>query len=347
MLHEIRFKKAAVAGALALALIAVAGCTPDASTSGGKDAKVHIAYLPLAQANPYTQSTYEGIKKYADTHNADVTVFDATFDGAKQQQQCTDAVSNGQYQAIITIPVTPTNLVTCAADAVAAGVAFVNTDFPIGADASDGKPQIKGEVASVLDPSTERGDWIYTLVNGACAGLNPCKVGLINGTNADPYGTAVQATLQAKAQSSGSIQIVEVREGGYLPGPSLTVAADMLQAHPDMNVIVTTSDQMTTGAEKAVSDAGLTGKVKLIGGGYSDVATKAIESGRWYGTFLSLPRDEGSLAAKYALDYLGSPNDPAKAGIGASASLLSGYPPVITKENIAKFAEFKPQWNGS
>jgi ribose transport system substrate-binding protein len=332
----------------ALALVALSGCASGASAGGGETGgKIQIAYLPLAQANPYTQSTYEGIKEYAAAHNAEVTVFDASLDGAKQQQQCTDVVSNGQYQAIIAIPVTPTNLMTCASDAVAAGIAFVNTDFPVGADASLGKPQVKGQVASVLDPSTDRGDWIFTLLDGACADLDPCEVGLINGTNADPYGTAVQASLQGKAKASGSIQIVQVEEGGYLAGPSLTVAADILQAHPGLDVIVTTSDQMTTGAEQAVADAGRTGEVKLIGGGYSDVATAAIKSGRWYGTYLSLPRDEGSLGAKYALDFLTSNGDSAKTGIGVSASVLSGYPTVITAENIAKFDNFAAQWSGS
>lgn len=325
----------------AVALVAAACSSSDDAAAGPGD-HVKIAYLPLAQANPYTQATYEGLKAYADANNAEVVQFDGGFDSNKQQQQCNDAVTSGEYQLIVTIPVTPTNLLGCGKDATKEGIAFVNTDFPLGADPASGKPQIEGQAASVLDPATIRGDWIYQLMQGACGDKPSCEVALINGTLADPYGQAVTDVVQKKANESGKIKIVAVREGGYLPGPSLTVAADLISANPGLDVIATSSDPMTVGAEQAVANAGKTGQIALIGGGYSTAAPEAIKSGRWYGTFLSLPRDEGRLAGEYGLKAARGDNPK----IGVSASERSGKPTVITKANINDFADLAPQWQG-
>ncbi|HEY9315165.1 sugar ABC transporter substrate-binding protein [Williamsia sp.] len=332
-------RAAAVTGAIALI---VAGCSDSDNASAGPDDRVKIAYLPLAQANPYTQATYEGLKEYADANNAEIVQFDGGFDSNKQQQQCNDAVTSGEYQLIVTIPVTPTNLVGCGQDAIDQGIAFVNTDFPLGSDPASGDPQLDGQTASVLDPATIRGEWIYELMEGACAENSNCEVALINGTLADPYGQAVTQVVEEKAATGGTIKIVAVREGGYLPGPSLTVAADLISANPGLDVIATSSDPMTVGAEQAVADAGKTGQIALIGGGYSTAAPEAIKSGRWYGTFLSLPADEGRLAAEYGLASARGDNQQ----IGVSASERSGKPTVITKDNIDELDDLEPQWQG-
>ena len=47
--------------------------------------------------------------------------------------------------------------------------------------------------------------------------------------------------------------VVAVKEGGYLADPSLKATQDILQSTPDLNVITTTSDPMTEGAEQAPS----------------------------------------------------------------------------------------------
>lgn len=345
--------RAATGAGLVLAAALLAGCsggaTADSTSAAGSEGEpIKIAYLNLDVGTPYTEATREGIEKAAAEVGGTVDTFDADLDGTTQQQQCQDAVTSGEYNIIMTIPVTPTNLVSCIKDAADAGIAFVNTDFPIGDDVSLNTPQIEGQVGTVLDSSTVRGDWIYDLTTGACeqAGVTSgCQVGLINGVNADPYSVAVQQVLTEKAEETGAFDIVQVMEGFYTAAPSLTAAADMLQAHPDLNVIVTTSDPMTVGAEQAVKDAGRD-DVVLVGGGYSDAATAKIESGEWYGTFLSLPNDEGYLGAKIGIDWINSGKSADKAGIGVSAAEESGYDFVITKENIADFADLTPQWIG-
>ena len=356
-LPRARWRWLAVFGALLLVLAACGddgdkkeGASGDAGTPASEPAAakteakdpVAIAFLPLIQANPYIQATLEGIKDVAGKENATVQVFDGALDGAKQESQCRDVLTSGKFKAIITVPVNPTNLTACFEDAISQGIVIVNTDFPVGPDAASGQPQIEGQAASVLDPAAIRGQWIFDLIKGACEGINPCKASLITGILADPYGQAVNTVVTANAKKTPNVKIVAVREGLYLPDTTLPVAKDILQANPDLNVIATISDPMTVGAEQAVKDAGRDGKVKLIGGGLSSAAPDAIRQGRWYGTFLSLPFNEGQLGAQFAIRAARGE----KVREGVSAVAQSGLPAVITKDTIDKLGDLKPQWQG-
>jgi ribose transport system substrate-binding protein len=187
-----------------------------------------------------------------------------------------------------------------------------------------------------------RGKWILDLVVGACGSTPKCKFALITGLLADPYSQAVIQAVKDGLKEHPTLELAAVREGLYLADPSLKVSQDVLQANPDLSVIATTSDPMTLGAEQAVKGAGLTGKVKLIGGGASSASVPAITSGRWYGTFLSLPTNEGTLGAELAVQAARG----AKLNVGESAVQKSGLPAEITKDNVDQLTSkaFEAQW---
>jgi len=350
-----RRAKAIAAPALLATLLALTACGSNSDTAAATttaatgsaaapDKPVAIAFLPLVQANPYVQSTYNGLMEAATkATNVTVTQFDANLDGTKQAQQCQDAVTSGKYQAIVAIPVNPTNLTPCVKQAIAKGIMVGNTDFPMGPDPASGKPQFAGQVVSVLDPSTTRGDWVFDLIKKACTGVDPCKTALVTGVLADPYSAAVNKVVSAKAKATPNIKLVATREGFYLPSTTLPVVQDILQANSDLKVIATTSDPMTVGAAQALAKAKKTGKVKLIGGGFSSAAPDAITKGAWVGSFLSLPFDEGRIAGE---NVIKAARGAALSGIGISAAAQSGLPTVITKDNLADLKGFKPQWQG-
>lgn len=326
--------------------------TQDSAADGDGDASadadestldpVRIAFLPLVQANPYIAATLEGIEDTAERRNATVQTFDANFDASAQFGQCQDAIASEQYDAFIVVPVDQ-SIAACLEDAIAAGIEVVNTDFPIGPDPTSGDPQIEGQAGTVLDPPALRGEWIYALIEQACADVDPCETAIITGVLADPYSTAVNDRVTELADESDNVDIVTVREGFYLADPSFGVAQDILQAHPDLSVIATTSDPMTTGAEEAVRGAGLLDQVTLLGGGASSESFVAIPDGRWLGTFLSLPFDEGRIGAEIAIDAVRGTGE---VGIGLSAVEDSGMPAVVVSDNIAELTDagFTAQW---
>ncbi len=109
----------------------------------------------------------------------------------------------------------------------------------------------------------------------------------------------------------------------------------MLQAQPDMNVIVG-ADQGATGAQQALNGK----KVTLIGYGGGGVGPQgASKSGAWFGTVMQRPATEGKLGMQCAIKAV-------KTGKGCGGiDVLAGLPNggVVTKANASKF---KAEWPG-
>ena len=91
------------------------------------------------------------------------------------------------------------------------------------------------------------------LVNQACAALkaNPCKVGYLYSVKVSSLDTAIRKGFD-QATKGHDVKVVAEGETFYNPANALKAAQTMLQAQPDMNVIVG-ADQGATGAQQALT----------------------------------------------------------------------------------------------
>ncbi len=78
--------------------------------------------------------------------------------------------------------------------------------------------------------------------------------------------------------------------GGYLAAPALTATQNVLRAHSDLNVVVSSGDQMIAGAYKAERLAGKAGKIANVGNGCTFEAKQLILQGRELACSVYLPR---------------------------------------------------------
>ena len=101
--------------------------------------------------------------------------------------------------------------------------------------------------------------------------------------------TAIRKGFDQATEGHG-VKVVAEGETFYNPANALKAAQTMLQAQPDMNVIVG-ADQGATGAQQALNGK----KVTLIGYGGGGVGLKAVGSGAWFGTVMQRPATEGKL----------------------------------------------------
>ena len=76
----------------------------------------------------------------------------------------------------------------------------------------------------------------------------------------------------------------------------------MLQAHPDLTVIVG-ADQAITGAVQAVGPDNK-GKIALVGYGGGAIALQGIKSGERYGTVMQMPATEGRLGTEQLIQAI-------------------------------------------
>jgi ABC-type sugar transport system substrate-binding protein len=113
----------------------------------------------------------------------------------------------------------------------------------------------------------------------------------------------------------------------------------MLTAHPEINVLSVSGEQLMFGVEQVVEEAGRS-DIRLISQGATCQGFDAIKDGRWYSTTIDAPYTEGKVGAEVAIQaVLGELSGPACKNTAEEA----GGGPVFFKENIDSYA---CEWDG-
>jgi len=335
---------ASVTGVAVAAALTLAACgSSDSSSSSSSSSAattastkpVRIAYLSFAVANSYDAPMLAAAQTVAKENNATIKVFDANNDPKTQFAQLQTATSSGDYDAIIVQPIFGTGLITGVQDAIAAGKKVVNLDQILGKDMSTDQPQVDGLSGNVVFVPTEIGAKLGRLVTQSCQekNLNPCKVGYLYDIKASALDVAIRKSFD-QAVGDGPVRVVAQGESFFAPAKGLAATQNMLQAHPDLNLIVG-SDQGIEGAVQAIGKK----KVALVGYGGSATGIQGVAAGTWYGDVAQLPASEGRLATQAAIKAV---RTGAKAGgVNPVADLPAQG--VVTKENADQFTG---EWPG-
>jgi len=303
------------------------------STTGAKK-QPHIAYLSFAVANSYDAPMLAAAQTVAKDAGATLDVFDANNDPKKQFAQLQNATASGKYNAIIVQPIFGTGLIPGVQDAIAKGIKVVNLDQILGPDLTTDQPQVKGLSGNVVFVPTDIGTKLGNLVVQACTtnNLNPCNVGYLYDIKASALDVAIKKAFDTA--TAGKIKVVAQGESFFTPAKGLAAAQNMMQAHPEMNLIVG-SDQ---GIEGAVQGLGKK-KMALVGYGGSAAAMQGVGSGAWFGDVAQLPATEGRLAAQAAVKAV--QNGTVTGGVDPVGDLPNGG--VVTKDNVNQFTA---EWPG-
>ena len=322
----------AVLVALVAAVVAVGSAI---GATARPAARPKVAYLSFAVANSYDAPMLAAAKTVAKAQGASVTVFDAANDPKKQLSQLQTVIASKQYNGIVVQPIFGPQLIPTIRTALKHGLRVVNIDQILGTNPATAAPPIAGLAGNVVFVQTDIGKKQGGLVVAACKQLaaNPCKVGYLYSVKVSSLDTAIRKGFNA-VTAGHNIQVVAEGETFYNPATALKAAQTMLQAQPDMNVIVG-ADQGATGAEQALNGQ----KVTLIGYGGGQLGLSKVKSGAWYGTVMQRPATEGKLGMTCLLAQIRSGK---KCG---GIDVLKGLPAggVVVKSNASKF---KAEWPG-
>ena len=325
---------ATVAAVLVVAAAVTAALTPAAS-GGRKQAKqtINIAVFLASAANTYWEAELLGAKDIAAKNpNVKLTVFDAKFTTNTQVNQLRDALVSKKYQAWFVGPNDGGPLTPTIKQAVAQGVKVGCALVPCGPNIRDVHVQIPGQVIFAGLGFYPNGQLLGQGVVKACQGINPCKVLWLPGLPTLPLEVARQDGLYSVIKPHSNIKVIATAAGGYLAAPALTATENVLHAHPDLNVVVSSGDQMIAGAYKAEQLAGMAGKVANVGNGCTFEAKQLILAGKELACSVYLPRTEGQLVVQALVNAV---NGSKKTGIYVNPKSPIGR--LGTKANIAKF----------
>jgi ribose transport system substrate-binding protein len=354
-----RGRTASVAGLAAVALLlAACGSSSSSSTSTGSNAAatsasttstsastssssgsgkhVTIAYMSFAVANTYDAPMLAAAKAVAASDNATVKVFDANNNPATQYSELQDAITSGNYQGIITQPITSTNLIPLVQQAISKGIKVVNIDQILGPKLDTFQKQVQGLSGNVTFVPTELGNKFGQLVVQACKAnhLNPCNVGYLYDIKASALDVALRSGFNQAIASDPSVKIVSEGQDFFTPAEGLKAVQDMLQSNSSINLIAG-SDQGIEGAQQANTSK----KVVLVGYGGSAAGISGVSSGKWFGTVQQTPATEGRLGMQQVIAAAQNGTD--SAAVDPLASLPNGG--TILKSNVS---QFHAEWPG-
>jgi ribose transport system substrate-binding protein len=324
-----------------LLVIAAAVTATFASTATARPKKtINIAVFLASSANTYWAAALQGAKDVQKKNpNVKLTVFDGQFNTNKQLGQLRDALVSKKYQAWFVGPNDGGPLTPTIKQAIKDGVFVGCSLVPCGPNIKSAKVQIPGQTIFAGLGFFPNGQLLGKLVVQGCGGVDPCKVLWLPGLPTLPLEKARQDGLYSILRPHKNIKVVAVAAGGYLAAPALKATQDILSAHPDLNVIVSSGDQMIAGAVKAAQVAGLAGKIKMYGNGCTFEAKVLIQSGKQAGCTVYLPRTEGRLVVQALVDAV---NGKGKTGVSIDPTPRSPIGGLGTKANIGKF---KPEFH--
>ncbi len=339
-----RSRRSGLAVGLAGLGLVLAGCgsssSGDASSpaaSGGSSAAtpVRVAYLSFAVANTYDAPMQAAAQKVADTQGATMTVFDAANDPQKQFTQLQDAVSSGNFDAIIVQAINGTALVPEIQKAISDGLKVVVMDQTVGPDLTTDQPQVDGLSANVIFVPADIGTKLGNLTKEACAGVDPCEIGYIYAIKVSALDTALRKAFDS-AIAGSTAKVVAEGENFFTVDGGLKAAQDMLTKNPGIDVFVS-ADQGVIGASQAAEKAGA--KPKYVGYGGSDLGLAAVKSGAWFGDVMQAPVDTGTKAMEAAVAAVRSGT------VTGAVNVLAGLPNagVVNASNVDQFTA---QWKG-
>ncbi|WP_276122455.1 sugar ABC transporter substrate-binding protein [Pararhizobium qamdonense] len=244
------------------------------------DKPLKLALFIEIGTNSAVQSTIKGVKAMAEKYGFSYDVFDARFDVARQINQMETALFNG-YNAWIVVPVEGSqvcDMVTKRAPAENVLVAHA-TGTACGRSSMEGdelwSPGTLTYVGGNETPSAFKAIMEKAITD------NPGhqKVGILTGPNLHPITVSFDKALAEVKAAHPDFEVVAVHRTDYSPPDNQIKTQTMLQANPDLNIIVGAYTNMSKGAVPAIEAAGKQGQVKVYEAGGTEWSVDALKSG--------------------------------------------------------------------
>jgi ribose transport system substrate-binding protein len=272
--------------------------TAGSSSSSGKKV-TGVAFFGFAAANSFAQATWSGVQSVTKPAGINAKFFDPDFSAQTQVSQIEDAITTGGYQVFVVQANDGLAVVPAIERAIKKGITVVGEFTPVGSNYASIQPAVPGMIFVGEAPVTN-GQRLGQLGIQACAGLNPCQLAYLQGDTTLPLDVARTKAVLDTLKTASNVKVVADPQGGYTQATGLKAAQDVLSAHPDVNVIIGSS-QAIEGAQLAVKKAGKLGTIKLIGNGGSCQAIAGVKNGTWFATYIIAEKSSGAKATQLGI----------------------------------------------
>ena len=288
-----------------LLFLFISACRPggDAVREGSEPAAT-VGVTVLTMTHPFFLDLVDALKEEAARHNLEILLTSAEFDVARQKDQMSDFIVQG-VDAIILCPADSRAIGTAIREANEAGIPVFTADI---ASLAEGVEVVAHVGIDNYAGGVMAGETVVEMLEGAG------QVAIIDHPEVESVIQRTAGFLDAieKANAAGaSIELVARLPGSGSMDKSFKAAEDMLQAHPDLDVIFGINDETALGAVAAIEKAGRAGVVRVVGFGGKEEAIRAVDEGKLYADIITYPRQIGMRSVQAVVRYMnGEPVEP-------------------------------------
>lgn len=317
------------------------GCTKTPENTTEDEKNVCIAMFIVDRASEYDQARIDGVESKADELNAEVSIFSCEYDTQEQINQIQDAITADKYDAFIIHPNDSNAVVPAIEDALKLGIVVIGADGPFGPDTRSLDPYPEGVTSIIGRTGWDTGHWLGEAVLQASEGQEKTKVAYLIGIQALSIDQDRYEALEAVIKDHPNIEVVALQEGEYRRDISREVMQNVLQANPDINVVVSSGDQMTFGAYDAAVEMGIEDNIKFIGSGCSKEGWEAVKAGKFFASYADIPNTQGKLLVENAVKAVHGESVSKSIDLEKQSPPLPEEGPLINQQNVD---QFKSEW---
>lgn len=260
----------------------------------GAQEKISVALIVKTLSNPFFVAMGAAAKEEAAKKNVTLIYEAGKYDGdnATQTSMMDDLVTRG-VKTIALVPNLSAGIAPAVKRAQAAGVKVLAIDTALDpVDLSD-----SFIATNNLKAGTLNGQWAKQAM-----GSTTPKIALLEGTpgssvNAD----RMNGFLQGYGPNTKSFVVAdEITNGDQ--GKGQTAMENILNAHPDVNLVWTVNEPAALGAATAIKARGLAGKIKIVSMDGGCRGVKGVQDGLIDSDVMQFPKKMGATAVDFAVD---------------------------------------------
>jgi ABC-type sugar transport system substrate-binding protein len=239
--------------ALALGATAIVGGL--AAQTAHAQEKPRIAFAQPHRAGDFYAALIKGAKEEADKLGYELLESFAEGEADAQVAEINTWIGQG-VDAIVVLALDPNAMAPLVERAHEAGTKIISYafDFP-GSDGATLFDDAQGATAL----GQHAGQWIVDKLGGEA------KIALLGNDTIETPRLRLDGALAAIQELAPNVEVV-ARQDGLLAPEALTATQSLLQAHPDLDMIITAADDGALGASQAVNAAGAATDTFYIGG---------------------------------------------------------------------------------
>ncbi|MFN8203150.1 MAG: sugar ABC transporter substrate-binding protein [Solirubrobacteraceae bacterium] len=295
-----------------------------------------VCYFGNTPINTYVQAMEYGAQTAADALGVKLEKEIANWDAAQQLNQLQTAVQQGKCDGILLFAADP-NAECNAVKRIAGRVPVVVTNFPLCGD--DGYTE--GTVAESSSQSypfyQQYVDWAF----GQLADKGGGKVAVLSGPSTFGHYRQLKRATEEATKKYPNVEVVQNISAPWTIEAGLKQAQTILQTHPDVDMLLSSYDQNTVGAVKALRSAGKKpGEVTIFDLGGDERTFPLLKAGWIEGIQYLQPVEEVGQGLELLVAHLEGQQVPTFNDLGAGQG-LPGNTVQITKDNVD---EFKPEF---